>query len=278
MSQDLIMNSNALWDTVQTWLFNTGIRLVISVLILLISFSLINRIARRINRKGENAEDSLNKTIYKSFSHVFRLGMKILIGVAIVGYLGIDTTGMAALIASLGVGVGMAINGTLSNFAGGVLLIILHPFHDDDYISACGYEGIVEDIHLTYTKLVTLDNKVVYLPNGLLSSGTIVNNFEKENRRIDLVFSIAYSADFDLARKAIQEIFAEDARVLKDPAPAVVMSAHSTSSIDITARAWVVRADYWTVRFDTIEKVKKAFDEKGIEIPFTQVDVHVKNG
>ena len=195
--------------------------------------------------------------------------------IALIGYVGIDTSAITALIASLGVGVGLAINGTLSNFAGGVLILITRPFKDDDYIQACGYEGTVEDIRICHTRLRTTDNKVVYLPNGNLSTSQIVNFSEKDLRRVDLKFSISYSDDFEKAKAVIADVCAKNELILKDPEPSIRVSAQSASSIDISTKVWCKNADYWTVNFDMLENVKKAFDQNGITIPFNQLDVHI---
>ena len=203
--------------------------------------------------------------------------MKIVVAVCLVEYIGIDTGAITALITSMGVCVGLAVNGALANLAGGVMLILTRPFRIDDYIEAQGYAGTVEDIHITNTRVRTPDNKVVYIPNGALSSGSILNYSVKDTRRVDFVFSIAYSADFEKARKAILGICESHELVLKDPAPFIRMSEHAASSINITTRVWVNSADYWTVKFDITEAVKAKFDEEGIEIPFNQVDVHIKN-
>lgn len=154
------------------------------------------KIAKRADKKvAENKK--IDKTIYKTVSYVVKVGLKVLVVLGLISYVGIDTSAITALIASLGVGVGLAINGTLSNFAGGVLILITRPFKDDDYIQACGYEGTVEDIRICHTRLRTTDNKVVYLPNGKLSTSEVVNFSEKDLRRVDLKFSISYSDDFE---------------------------------------------------------------------------------
>ena len=172
---------------------------------------------------------------------------------------------------------GLALNGALSNLAGGVLIILTRPFRVDDFIDAQGYSGTVEDIHITCTKLRTPDNKVVYVPNGALSSGTIVNYSEKDTRRVDFTFSIGYGDDFEKAKNTVMNILSSHELVLDDPAPMVRVSEHGASSINLVARGWVKSSDYWTVNFDVIEAVKAAFDKEGIEIPFNQLDVHVKN-
>ncbi|MFR6641126.1 MAG: mechanosensitive ion channel family protein [Christensenellales bacterium] len=177
----------------------------------------------------------------------------------------------------MGVGVGLAVNGTLSNFAGGVMLLFTRPFRDGDFIAANGYEGTVEDIFICNTKIRTYDNKVVYLPNGKLSTSEIVNYTEKDVRRVDLMYSISYSDDFDKAADVVKKVASENPKILKDPAPKARVTKHSASSIDLFCPVWCKTDDYWDVLFDMNEAVKKAFDENGISIPFTQMDVHVKN-
>lgn len=275
------MDWQTFWATVQNWITTTGIKVLISIVVLVISFPIINAISKSIAKKGKTLEEKtggkVNKTLYKTLSYVFKVLLKLLVVISIVGYVGLDTSGISALIASLGVGIGLAVNGTLSNFAGGVLILITHPFKDDDYIAACGYDGTVEDILICHTRIRTPDNKVVYLPNGKLSTSEIVNYSEKDTRRVDLSFSIAYSADFAVAQKIILDVAANEPLVLKEPAATVRMSAQGESAVVLTAKYWCKTADYWTVYFNMNEGVKKAFDANGIEIPFNQLDVHVKN-
>lgn len=272
------MNWEQFWQTVQGWLTTTGVKILISIVLILVSFAVINKIAKSIERKGKKLEDDgkVDKTLYRTLSYVAKITLKVLVVIAVVGYLGLDTSGMSALIASLGVGVGLAVNGTLSNFAGGVLLLITRPFKVDDYIEACGYSGTVEDIFICNTKIITPDNKAVYLPNGKLSTSEIVNYSEKELRRVDLTFSISYKDDFEKAQKLIFRAAENENLILKDPAGTVRMSSHGESAIVIAAKFWCKNGDYWTVYFNMTEAVKKSFDENGVEIPFNQLDVHVK--
>ena len=274
------MDLQQVWQTVQNWLTTTGIRVVISIVIMIVSFSIINWLSKKIAKRADKKVESnkkIDKTIYRTLSYVAKVGLKVLVVIALIGYVGIDTSAITALIASLGVGVGLAINGTLSNLAGGILILITRPFKDDDYIDACGYSGTVEDIRICHTKLRTTDNKVIYLPNGKLSTSEIVNYSEKDLRRVDLTFSISYSDDFEKAKKVIEEVWNQNELILKDPAPSVRVSAQSASSIDLTAKVWCKNEDYWTVNFDMLEQVKTAFDQNGIQIPFNQLDVHIKN-
>ena len=262
-------------DTVVGWVTTAGVRLLIALLILFVSFKVINVIARKIEKKGD--KDKYDKTVMRTLAYIFRLGLKVAIGICLVGYVGIDTSGLTALVASFGVCIGLAVNGALSNLAGGVLILVTRPFKIDDFIEAQGYSGTVEDIHMVTTKIRTADNKVVYIPNGALSSGSIVNYSVKDTRRVDFTFSIGYGDDFEKAKSIVLDVCNSHELVLKDPAPMVRVSGHGASSINIVTRVWVKSGDYWTVNFDVLEAVKTAFDKNGIEIPYNQLDVHVKN-
>ena len=270
------MDFQAILDTVVNWATSTGIKIVIALLIWFVSFRIINFVARRLEKRMLGGKHPLDKTLTRTFVYLFKLVLKIIVIVCLIGYLGIDTSGITALIASFGVCVGLAVNGALSNFAGGVLLLITRPFRVDDFIEAAGHSGTVEDIHLVNTRIRTPDNKIVYIPNGMLSSSSIVNYSEKEMRRVDLTFSIGYGDNFDEAKQIITDICTAHEKVLKDPAPFIRVVEHGASSINIVTRVWVFNSDYWDVYFDLLESVKKAFDEKGIEIPVNQIDVHVK--
>ena len=266
---------DSMWSSIGSWCVNTGIKILVSIVILLVTFRVITVIARKIQKKGDI--EKYDKTVMRTIAYVFNIGMKILVAICLVGYLGINTSGLTALVTSLGVCFGLAVNGALSNLAGGILLLVTRPFRVDDFIEAQGVSGTVEDIHMVNTKIRTTDNKVIYLPNGALSTGNIINYSEKPFRRVDFVFSIGYTADYEKAREIIMNILTSHELTLDDPAPYVRMGAHSASSIDINARAWAKNSDYWTVYPDVIEKVKAEFDKNGIEIPFNQLDVHVKN-
>ena len=274
------MDWQQIWKTVQEWLTNTGIKVLISIFIMIVTFSIINFLCKKIAKRADKKvaqNKKIDKTIYKTLSYVVKVGLKVIVVVCLVGYMGIDTSGITALLASLGVGVGLAINGTLSNFAGGLLILITRPFKDDDFIEACGYSGTVEDIRICHTRLRTPDNKVVYLPNGKLSSAEVVNYSEKDMRRVDLTFSISYSDDFEKAKGIIKEVCDAHELIFKDPAAQIRVSAQASNSVDIVTKVWCKTDDYWTVNYDLLESVKTAFDQNGISIPFNQLDVHVKN-
>ncbi|MBO7195819.1 MAG: mechanosensitive ion channel [Clostridia bacterium] len=265
-------------DTIVSWCFNTGIKIIISLLILFISFRIINATARKIQNRLNKSEKA-DKTLVKTLSYIGKTGAKIIVVICLVGYLGIDTSGLTALVTSLGVCAGLAVNGALSNLAGGVIILFTRPFRVDDYIEVVdgGISGTVEDIQIVCTKLRTPDNKVIYAPNGTLSNSNIINYSEKDTRRVDFSFDIAYDNDFEMAKQLVASVCASHELALADPAPMVRVSEHGQSSIKITARVWVKNDDYWTVKFDVLERVKKLFDESGITIPYNQLDVHLKN-
>ena len=262
-------------SSILTWALDTGIKILVSILILLISYRIINLIARKIEKRGESKK--FDKTLTKTLAYIFRIGLKVAIAICIVAYLGVDTSGLAAIVASLGVGIGLAVNGALANLAGGVLILVTRPFKVDDFIDAQGVSGAVEDIRIVCTKLRTPDNKVVYVPNGSLAGGNIVNYSEKDIRRVDFKFEISYSADFEVAKRIVSSILTSHPLVLDEPAIFVRVGSHAQSSIGLTARAWTKTEDYWTVHFDVMEAVKAEFDKHGIEIPYSQLDVHIKN-
>ena len=266
---------NNILNTVINWATTAGLRVIIALVLLFVSFKIVNFVARKIQRSSEKGK--LDKTLARTFAYIFKLAMKCLIAICLIGFVGIDTSGLAALVVSLGACIGLALNGALSNLAGGILIILTRPFRVDDFIEAQGYSGTVEDIHITTTKIRTGDNKIVYIPNGPLSSGTIVNYSVKDTRRVDFTFSIGYGDDFEKAKNIVMGILESHELVLSDPAPMVRVSEHGASSINIVARGWVNSGDYWTVHFDVLEAVKLAFDKEGIEIPFNQLDVHIKN-
>lgn len=274
-TQDQLTALEQFIQKVIDWATTAGIKIVIALILWFIFFKLINFLNKRITKKL--LKKKTDKTLTKVVNYVIIVGLKILVVICLLGYVGIETTSISAVLASVGVGVGMALNGALSNFAGGLLIIVTRPFRVDDYIKALDEEGTVEDIHIIYTKLRTIDNRVIYLPNGSLSSASIVNYSEKEQRRLDMTFSVSYQADVNKAKGILNDICANHPLIIKDVKPFIRISNHNTSSIDICLKVWTKNEDYWDVYFDMLEEVKKRFDEENIEIPYNQLDVHIKN-
>lgn len=207
-------------------------------------------------------------------SSIANILMLLVVVVAALDQLGVDTTSMIALVGAAGLAVGLALQGSLQNFAAGVLLIVFRPFKEGDFVEVAGVAGIVESITIFNSILRTPDNKEVIVPNGNIYSGVITNYSARDTRRVDMVFGIGYDDDLKKAKSVLEDIINSDARVLKDPAPVIAVSELADSSVNFVVRPWVNAADYWDVLFDTTEAVKLRFDEEGISIPYPQMDVH----
>lgn len=264
------------WENLLDLAVKNGVKIVISLILVFIGFKVINVISKRLMKRLSD-KVKLDKTTVRTLINTGRIVLKILLVLCFVGFVGIDTSGITALITSLGVCFGLAVNGALSNFAGGLLLLVTRPFKVDDYIEACGYQGIVEDINITNTKIRTYDNKVIYIPNGTLSAEKIVNHYQKELRRVDIVFDVDYSTDIENAKKTALRAIAATPNVLTDPAPFARVTEYKDSGISITTRTWTESVNYWQVYLDVMENVKREFDKDGISVPFPQVDVHIKD-
>lgn len=275
---DVVKETFSLTELIQevaAWLSTEGLKLVFGLIVLFILFKVINAISRRFKKNME--KKNRDKTITVLGYKAIRYGLKGLVLLGFLGFVGIDTAGIGTVIGSLGVGVGLAVNGTLSNFAGGIIILVMRPFGIGDYIEAQGEGGTVEEIGIFYTQIVTPDNKVVFIPNGSLSNGTMVNYSKKDLRRVDFTFSISYDEDFEKAKKIIREVIENTPNALLDPMPFVRVVSHGESTINISTKVWTKNAHYWDVYFDMMEAIKKNFDSANIEIPYNQLDVHIKN-
>lgn len=217
----------------------------------------------------------LDPTLIGFLANLMQMGLVVLVVIAALEAIGVNTTSFAAILAAAGLAVGLALQGSLSNFAAGVMLVVFRPFKVDDLVQAGGEFGTVKEVQLFCTVLVRPDGKRVIVPNGGITGGNIVNWTAEGRVRVEMTFGISYDDDFEAAKAIIREILDSDARVLKDPGHTVRMKGHGDSSIDIACMPWCAPGDYWGVWFDTHEKVKRAFDDKGITIPFPQRDVHM---
>lgn len=257
------------------WIQTSGLKLLIGLVVLFILFAVVNVIAKRVRNKIIKKKN--DKTIAMVAYKVIRYGAKAALFLVFLAYVGIDTAGIGAIIASFSVALGLALQGSLSNLAGWVIIIFMRPFRLGDFIEAQGMSGTVEDIKLFYTYIVTPDNKVVMIPNGTLANGNITNYSVKPIRRLAHTYSVAYDTNIPLALEVITKVLESNPLVLSDPAPFVKVEGYGESSINITARAWTKSSDYWTVHFEMLAQIKKAFDENGIVIPFNQMDVTIVN-
>ena len=249
-----------------------GKSVLVAVLIFVVGrfvVKLVNRlVARMLERRG--VEPTI-ASFTRSFVNVL---LMVLLIISVVSALGVNTTSFAALLASAGVAVGMALSGNLQNLAGGILLLLFKPYKVGDYISAQGTEGVVKAIQIFHTVITTVDNKEVFVPNGALSSGTVVNYSRNELRRVDQVVTVEYGTDVEKVRQAVLDIAKADNRILQEPAPFVEVVALSESSVDFTVRLWVKTADYWPVYFAMNRRIYEEFNRRGIGFPFPQVQVH----
>ena len=230
----------------------------------------LSRIASKVLNKR-----NVDPTLTKFAVSVVKIALITFVIISAISQVGIETTSFVAVIGAAGLAVGFALQGSLSNFASGVMLIIFKPLKVGDFIEGGGAMGSVETVGIFVTTLTTPDNKVVYVPNSTLTGGNIVNYSAKDTRRVDMVFGIGYSDDIDKAKGVIKSLLDADSRILNDPAPQIVVSELADSSVNFNVRPWVNSADYWGVYFDITEKVKKNFDEQDISIPFPQRDVHM---
>ncbi len=250
-------------------------RLALALITLFAGLWLIGLFVKFVGKilAAKKVDESL-RPFFKTFITVI---LRVLLVISVMGMIGIEMTSFIALLGAIGISIGMALSGSLQHFAGGVLLLIYKPFSKGDLIEAQGYTGIVRELRIFNTILNTLDNKTVFIPNGPLSTNVIVNYSIEETRRIDIVFSISYSDDIDKAKKVLNEVIGNEARILKAPEPVIGVSGLEQSSVNIEIRVWVKNAEFLETGFQLREAVKKAFDNNGITIPFPQVDVNMKN-
>ena len=250
-----------------------GGRILAALIIFIIGKILVNWANKLFAKMLEKRK--VEPSIQSFLKSIVNITLLVLLFLAVIGKLGIELTSFAALLASAGVAVGMALSGNLSNFAGGVIILVFRPYKVGDYIEAStGAAGTVTDIQIFHTVLTTSDNKVVFAPNGAMSGAVVTNYSRKDTRRVDFLFGVEYGTYFNQAKSIIMEVINKDSRILKDPAPFVELGALADSSVNITVRVWVNATDYWAVNFDMNKNVYATFNEKGISFPFPQLTVH----
>ena len=250
-----------------------GGRILAALIIFIIGKLIVNWINRLFAKMLEKRK--VDASIQSFLKSIVNITLLVLLFLAVIGKLGIELTSFAALLASAGVAIGMALSGNLSNFAGGVIILVFRPYKVGDYIEAStGASGTVTDIQIFHTVLTTPDNRIVFAPNGAMSGAVVTNYSRKDTRRVDFSFGVEYGTDFELAKSTIMEVISKDSRILKDPTPFIELGALAESSVNITVRVWVNAADYWGVNFDMNKNVYATFNEKGISFPFPQLTVH----
>jgi len=259
-------------QTFYTMCVNHGPKVILAFVTLIVGLWVINRFTQSLNKNLTSKGDA---TLGGFVSSVLSVILKGVLLLSVAGMVGIETTSFIAVLGAAGLAVGLALQGSLSNFAGGAVILLFKPFKVGDLIEAQGYIATVSEIQIFNTILKTADNRVVIIPNGALSGSSMVNINQESTRRVDFVFGIGYGDDIDQAKSILVSLAQNDQRVLKDPEPMFVVGELADSSVNFTVRLWVNTADYWGVHFDMHENVKKEFDAKGISIPFPQQDVHM---
>lgn len=257
----------------QTFALTYGGKLISGLIILFIGLKLIKYITK-LSRKGLE-RSSVDKSLYSFLLSATKVTLYILLVTILVDTLGVDTASFIAVLGSAGLAIGLAIQGSLSNLAGGVLILFLKPFKAGDFIEAVGHAGIVEEIQLFYTILNTPDNKKIIIPNGELANNSTINHSANGTRRIDLTFGVGYEDDVNKVKQILLNIANKHQLIMKDPEPQVVLAEHADSSVNFSLRVWCNTEDYWKIHFELMEIVKIKFDEEGINIPYPQMDVHL---
>ena len=255
------------------WMSGQFMQIILALVIFWIGKWVVRRAVNLLDRTFEKAK--FDQTLADFVENiVYAVGM-VLVVIAALAQVGVETTSFAAMIAAAGLAIGLALQGSLSNFAAGFLIIFFRPFKAGDYVEVAGIGGTVEEISIFTTQLVTPDNRAITIPNNNITTGTIVNYSAKNKRRIDLVVGVAYDADLKKARKIFDKIIEQDERILKNPEPVVAVMDLNASSVDFVVRPWVKASDFWDVRFEIMEKIKIELDKAGIGIPFPQRDVNL---
>ena len=256
------------------FLTDFGGKMIIALLVLVIGFWLVRLLIRILGKSKLMKKDP---TVAKFLSGTVKISLNTLIIVTVISILGVPMSSVIAVIASAGVAIGLALQGALSNFAGGIMILIFHPFRIGDFVDAGGYSGTVKEIGIFYTVMTTPDNREVTIPNGTVTGASVVNYSVNDTRRVELSVSVAYGSDVNRVRSILLDETVKQDLVLTEPAPFVRLSKQNESSLDFTVRVWTKKEDYWTVHFDLLEAIQKRLTAEGIEIPFPQLDVHVKS-
>ncbi len=258
-------------DLAITW----GIKIVGAIAIYIIGKWIAGLLTNLFRKMLEKSDTDV--TLVKFLGDLVYFGLIVLVILAALGTLGVDTTSFAAILAAAGLAIGLALQGNISNFGAGVMILFLKPFKVGDFVEAGGATGVVDQIGIFNTTFKTGDNRIVIVPNSNIIGGNITNYSREAIRRIDLVIGVGYEDDLKLVKSTLEEILNNHPKVLKDPAPAVALAELADSSVNFNVRPWVKSEDYWAVRSELLETIKTTFDEKGINIPYPQLDVHVDN-
>ena len=256
-------------------LMSYGPKLILAIVTLIIGLWLIKLFLKGLGKAMDRSKIEIS--LHKFLLGLLSVLLKVMLVISVASMIGIQMTSFIAILGAAGLAVGLALQGSLANFAGGVLILLFKPYKVGDFIDSSGQMGSVKEIQIFNTILKTPDNKTIVIPNGLLSNASITNFSTEPTRRVDMTFGIGYSDDIKKTREVLEGLVKNDKRIFEDPAPVIILSELGDSSVNFTIRAWCNSADYWGIYFDMMENVKLEFDKQGISIPFPQRDVHVYN-
>lgn len=256
------------------WGIEIAAKVAIALAIYFVGRWLIGRLVKIVNKVCEKR--GVEISLQQFFKNMIKVVLYICLALTVIGILGIDTTSLIAMFASASLAIGMALSGTMQNFAGGVMILLLRPYRIGDYVEAQGQAGTIKEISLFNTVITTVDNKIIYVPNSTISTGIINNYSQAATRRVDWNITISYGDDVEVARRVLIEMMNSDKRVKQDPAPVVYLTSLGNSAVNISARAWVANADYWGVYFDLNERIYNELPKHGLHFPFPQLSVHVE--
>lgn len=279
MNEGNFTNLGFTWENAVELLTTTGvdfgINLVSAIVIFIVGRWVIRLLTRGLRKVLQRQE--VDKTLETFVCNLVSVVLLVLVIIAAISALGIQTTSFIAVLGAAGLAIGLALQGSLSNFASGVLIVLFRPYKVGDYIEAAGVGGTVEEVQILTTVLKSPDNKRIIVPNSQVMNSVITNYSAKDQRRVDLVIGVSYGDDLDKVRNTLEDLVAAEDRILDEPACQIAVSELADSSVNFVVRPWVARDDYWGVKFDLTEAIKKRFDEVGIAIPFPQQDVHLYN-
>lgn len=270
------MESEAVNQTmlqIQQLVAEFGLKVIAALAIFVIGKWVARRLGNGVTRLLEKGTG--DPMLTRFIGNLVYFGLLTFVVLAAVAQVGVQTTSLIAVLGAAGFAIGLALQGSLANFAAGVLILVFRPFRSGDFIEGAGISGIVEEVHVFTTRLRTGDNKSIVIPNGQLTSGTITNYSAKSERRVDLVFGVGYGDDLDRVKSVIADELSRDDRILAEPAPVIGVLELAESSVNVAVRPWVKSENYWPVLFDLNERMKKRFDAEGISIPFPQRDLHI---
>ena len=267
------MDLNNLLDVIAHWIKTEGVKLLLSLIVLFFVFKTINIVINKLEKKAKNSKRNLDRTITSVLFRILKISLKILTFISFLGYVGIETTSIAAAITSAGLGIGLALQGSLSNFAGGVIVLVMRPYKLGDYIECNGVSGTVEEIKMFYTYIVTIDNKVIMMPNGKIADSSIINYSAKQLRRLDMFFNVGYGSDISVIKQALLDSLNNTNLYNKTVKPFINIEEYKENYIKIVLKVWCDNDKYWELYYFLQEQVKNQFEKYEIKVPYTKIKI-----